>query len=180
MSLPSCQEKFRSLEILIHCWQARLSARDWRLLRSGTEPSFSQTQSFQGLEMPESGVFFRSCMKETGLWRALGLGAACPTALWSLVTTLCASLLKTWTPKKCPKIEILGFIKADKKLDSFIGTCHFFKIYKFWQKKPHKNQNQQQQKTPPRQTTSPQPPYTRKPKPPIKTPNNPKQFQWFV
>lgn len=141
MSLPSYQENLRILEIFIHCLTGhRFSARDWRFLRSSTVPSFSKTQSFQGLEIPESEVFFRSCIKETGLRRASVLGAACPTVLWSLIITLCVRLLKTETHKECPKTEILGFIKAAKKLDSIsLGLSTFAKYIRCDKKSPKQN-----------------------------------------
>lgn len=118
----------------------RFSAGDWRFLRSSTVPTFSKTQSFQGLEIPESEEFFRSCIKETALWRASVLGAACPTVLWSLIITLCVRLLKTQTRKECPKTEILGFIKAAKKLDSISLRLPLLQnIYIVTKKSPKQN-----------------------------------------
>lgn len=63
-------------------------------------------------------MLFRSCIKETGLWRPSALGAACPTAVRSLVTRLHAIFWKTWTPRECLTAEVLASVEASKKFDS--------------------------------------------------------------
>lgn len=108
---------------------------------SSTEPSLSKTQSSQGLKIPESIMLFSSCIKETGLWRALVLGAAYPTVLRSLVTTLCANLLKTGS-QGMPQSWDFGLHKSCQEIwQCFTGTFHFCKIYRFWQNKQTNKQN---------------------------------------
>lgn len=143
MSLPSCQENFKILEILIHCWQARLSAGYWRLLRSSTEPSFSKAQSFQGLEIPESVVFFRSCIKETRIVESFGLRICLSHS--SLVSDNHPSRqsFENTDSQGMPQNWDFGLHKSCQEIwQCFIGTFRFCKICKLWPKKSQTKQFQ--------------------------------------